>query len=151
MEEDKEESNDSSDHYGSLIKERMVILLDMNKLVWRVLRVALRLVVVIVILIVAFHGARGSYTFGKAIFMDEPITKTANARETTVTIPEGASSYKIGRILEEKKLIRDAKVFWVQSMCYEEGKTMKGGNYTLDTSMNAREMITIIGATDSKE
>lgn len=125
--------------------------MNVNKVVLSVLSMAIRCIALIVILFLLINGGKSAYAFGQAIFMDEPMTKEENAREITVTIPDGASAKEIGEILERKNLIRDSLVFYVQSICIEEGRQLKGGRYDLNTAMSAEEMMEVIAADKSDE
>lgn len=145
MEEDKEKSYDSADHYGGLTA------MSVNKVVFTVISVAIRCIVGLAIIFVMVQGGRKAYAFGRDIFLDEPLTTEENAREITVTIPEGATAREIGDILERKNLIRDSNVFYIQSLCVDEGKRLKGGRYDLNTAMSAEEMMQVIGAKDTEE
>lgn len=118
--------------------------MSVNKIVLSVLSIAGRCIVAIALAFLLLNGGKRAYTFGRDIFLDEPMTQEENAREITVTIPQGASAKDIGEILERKNLIRDSLVFYAQSFCVEEGKHLKGGQYELNTSMTAKQMMEIM-------
>lgn len=125
--------------------------MNVNKLVLSIVSVAVKCIALIVIVFFVYHGGKRAYSFGRAVFLDEPMTSEENAREITVTIPDHATAKEIGEILERKNLIRDSWVFWVQSMCVDEGDSMKGGQYDLNTAMSAEEMIETIAAKQEEE
>lgn len=125
--------------------------MNVNKVVLSTVSVAVKCIVLIVIVFFLYHGGKKAYSFGKAVFLDEPMTSEENAREITVTIPDNASAKEIGEILERKNLIRDSWVFWVQTFCMDEGDKMKGGQYELNTAMTAEEMIELIAASPTEE
>lgn len=125
--------------------------MNVNRLLVRVVSCTIRCLVLMVVAFLLFHGGRKAYAFGKAVFVDAPMTGEENAREITVTIPDGASAKDIGEILERKNLIRDSMVFYVQTFCVEEGSKLKGGRYDLDTSMSAAEMMEIMAAANEEE
>lgn len=125
--------------------------MNVNKVVLSVLSIALKCIAVIVIIFLLYHGGSSAYEFGEAVFLDTPMTSAENAREITVTIPQGASAMDIGEILEEKNLIRDSWVFFVQTYCVEEGSLMQAGSYELNTSMTAEEMIETMAADETEE
>lgn len=65
----------------------------------------------------------------------------ANATEKiTVTIPKGASTKKIGEILEEKDLIKSAQFFYIYSKLFEIND-MKATTYTLTKSMSVEDIV----------
>lgn len=124
--------------------------MNVNKVVLSVVSIAVRCIAIIIVVFLLVHGGRKAYNFGEAVFADRALTSEENARTITVTIPDGASAGDIGDILERKNLIKDSTVFYVQSLCLEEGRKMKGGRYELNTSMTAEEMMEVIAA-DEKE
>lgn len=124
--------------------------MNVNKVVLSVVSIAIRCIVMIVVIFLLVNGGRKAYAFGRAVFADEALTGEDNARTITVTIPDDASARDIGEILERKNLIKDALVFYAQSLCTEEGSKMKGGRYELNTAMTAEEMMAVIAA-DEKD
>ena len=71
---------------------------------------------------------------------------------TSVAITEGKSVMEIGEILEEKKLIRDAKLFYFQELVSDYHGMLKPGVYELSTAMTPEEMMEIIaGSGDDGE
>ena len=125
--------------------------MNVNKVIINVVSIAIRCFVLMVVAFLLVQGGKRAYAFGRAVFEDAPMTGEDNAREITVTIPDGASAKEIGEILERKNLIRDSLVFYAQSFCVEEGKKLKGGRYDLNTSMTAEQMMEAMAATDTKE
>ncbi len=154
MEADQEKSNDFTDYYGSIDKDppgEETFSMKANKVILSILWTVIRCIVIVFVGFLIIQGGRKAYAFGEAVFLDEPMTSEENAREITVTIPDNASAKEIGEILERKNLIRDALVFFAQSLCVEEGDEMKGGRYELNTAMTAGEMMEVIAAGESEE
>ena len=58
---------------------------------------------------------------------------------------------RTGDILEEKGLIRDAKLFYFQEMFSEYKGELKPGVYELSTGMTPYEMMEIMSASDEEE
>lgn len=56
-------------------------------------------------------------------------------RDITVVVEEGDSVYQIGKTLESRGLIRDAKVFVVQEKLSNYSGKLQPGTYILNTSM----------------
>ena len=65
-------------------------------------------------------------------------------QEVTVVIKEGASVYQIGKTLEKKKLIEDAKVFVVQEKLSVYKDKLKPGTYILSTAYDADRIMAIL-------
>jgi len=89
-----------------------------------------------------------SFNFAKDYFGGEEVSnKTGEYVE--LTIPAGASTEDIANILEEKGLIEDYKVFWLQSILYEY--EIGAGEYTLNTSMTSEDILEVIGIIKTDE
>ncbi|MCR5625741.1 MAG: endolytic transglycosylase MltG [Lachnospiraceae bacterium] len=99
-----------------------------------------RILLVIVCLYYIYKGAIWAYGFGYRIFTEEPVS-SGDGVEVEITIPDGSSAMDIGEILEERGLIRDKKLFFVQEFLSAYHKKMESGTYTLSTAMTAEEMM----------
>lgn len=109
-------------------------------------------VLAIAIMMVAKVGKQ-AYDFGFRIFTEEAMSP-APGRDVAVTIVQGDSTMDVGRMLEEKGLIRDPKLFYVQKKCSVYDNDIQPGFYTLNTSMTAEDMFAIIAGrkeTDEEE
>ena len=104
-----------------------------------------------VIILVIFKTGQKAYEFGFRIFTEEAMSP-APGRDVAVTIVQGDSTMDVGKMLEEKGLIRDSKLFYVQKKCSVYDDDIKPGFYTLNTSMTAEDMFAIIaGKKESEE
>ena len=63
---------------------------------------------------------------------------------------EGDSVYQVGRTLESRGLIRDAKVFVVQEKLSNYSGKIQAGTYILNTSMTTDEMLEILSRENVK-
>lgn len=109
-------------------------------------RIALYVCVVVLIIWIG----RVSYQFGHDIFNQQPMSP-GEGQEITVVIKEDDSVYDIARILENKGLIEDAQVFWVQEKLSNYKGQMKPGTYLLSTAYEpARLMAILSGAADQE-
>jgi len=106
-------------------------------------------IVALLVLFIVRIGEK-AYDFGYRVFAEESM-EPAPGRDIEVVITQDKGAYDIGKMLEEKGLIRDAKLFYVQEkLSSYKGKT-KPGNYTLNTSMQAEEMLKTISAIEVSE
>ena len=96
-----------------------------------------------VMILVIFKTGQKAYDFGFRIFTEEAMSP-APGRDVAVTIVQGDSTMDVGEMLEEKGLIRDSKLFFVQKKCSVYDDDIKPGFYTLNTSMTAEDMFAII-------
>lgn len=102
-------------------------------------RLVRKIVLIISIILVIAVGAiiGGGYFYIKsAIQPADP----DNKKEKQVEIPIGSSSTSIGKILEENKIIKDARVFKYYVKLKNETGFM-AGNYTLNSAMTIPEII----------
>lgn len=108
--------------------------------------------VALVILIITFlyNKTIEAYNFAYRVFTEEPVA-VAPGRDVTVSITEGKGYWDIAKTLEEKGLVRDAKLAFIQIYTSEYRKDMKPGAYVLNTSMTAEEMFAIMAAETEEE
>ena len=104
----------------------------------------LRTLIYIGVFLAVLYISRASYHFGYAIFNQEPMDQGDDVRDITVVVDAGDSVYEIGRILEKKGLIEDAKIFVVQELLSNYRGKLQAGTYILDTGMTPDEMMEIL-------
>lgn len=121
-----------------------------KKMIWGVVKGIFKIAVTLAIVILIYNLGLKAYDFGYRIFAEEPI-ELGTGRTISVSIVEGKSVSEIGDILEEKGLIRDAKLFYFQEMFSEYKGELKPGVYELSTGMTPYEMMEIMSASDEEE
>lgn len=109
-----------------------------------------KLVVWIIIIVLVYKCAIYSYSFGYDIFSDTPVAVSSQGVTVSVAIVEGKSNMEIGELLEEKGLIKDAKVFYARLMLSDYKDAIRPGIYELSTSMTTEEMLKIMSADPDK-
>jgi UPF0755 protein len=108
-----------------------------------VLDTILQILLIVVIVLVIIKGAGVAYDYGYRVFTEEPMAKTIG-KEIEVTIPVDFSAMDLGKLFESKGLTRDPKLLALQYYCSEYRENVKGGTYTLSTTMTAEEMFEAI-------
>lgn len=121
-----------------------------KKMIWGVVKGIFKIAVTLAIVILIYNLGLKAYDFGYRIFAEEPV-ELGTGRTVSVSIVEGKSVSEIGEILEEKGLIRDAKLFYFQEMFSEYKGDLKPGVYELSTGMTPYEMMEIMSASDEEE
>lgn len=121
-----------------------------KKMIWGVVKGILKIAVALAVVILIYNLGLKAYDFGYRIFAEEPV-ELGTGRTVSVSIVEGKSVSEIGEILEEKGLIRDAKLFYFQEMFSEYKGELKPGVYELSTGMTPYEMMEIMSASDEEE
>lgn len=109
-----------------------------------------RLAILAVCVLLISKAGKYAYDFSYRIFTEEPMSP-APGRDVAVTIVQGDSVMDVCKMLEEKGLVRDAKLTWVQKKVSVYDDDIKPDFYTLNTSMTADEMFAIIAGKKNDE
>lgn len=94
--------------------------------------------------------AVAAYDYGYRIFTEEPVS-LGEGRIISVSVEEPVSAVEVGRMLEERGLIRDAKLFVIQELLSENHGKLQPGIYDLSTAMTAEEMMDVMAADATEE
>ncbi len=121
-----------------------------KKMIWGVVKGILKIAIALAVVLLIYNLGLKAYDFGYRVFAEEPM-ELGTGRTVSVSIVEGKSVSEIGEILEEKGLIRDAKLFYFQEMLSEYRGELKPGVYELSTGMTPYEMMEIMSATEETE
>lgn len=100
----------------------------------------LKVVVAIAVAFVIYRGAALCYDYGYRVFT-EPAMSAGEGREVRVTITESMSALDIGKLMEQKGLSRDGKLFALQYLLSEYKEDVKPGTYDLSTAMTAEDIM----------
>ena len=103
----------------------------------------LRVVITVGVVFLIYRGALISYDYGYRIFT-EPAVSAGEGRNVTVSVTEDMSALDIGKLLESKGLVRDAKLFMMQYYLSEYLEDVKPGEFEFSTSMTAEEMMEVM-------
>ena len=108
-------------------------------IVGNVFDTALQILLIVAIVYVIYKGAGIAYDYGYRVFTEKPMAASMG-RDVEVTIPVDFNALELGDLFEGKGLTRDAKLLAIQYFCSEYRENVKGGTYTLSTTMTAEEM-----------
>ncbi len=114
--------------------------MNKNKLVLRFVSISFSVLVILLVLIGFVKVGTYCYDFGYRIFTEEAIDEEPG-RDVVVQITDDMSGMDIAKELENKGLIQDARLFYVQLKVSAYSKKINPGVYTLNTSMQARDMM----------
>lgn len=103
-----------------------------------------RFAVYLIVAVAVIYVGKTAYDFGYNIFYQQPMDSEEEGRDVTVAVEEGDSVYQIGRTLESRGLIQDAKVFVVQEKLSNYSGKLQPGTYILNTSMTPDEIMEIL-------
>lgn len=117
--------------------------MNAKALIGTVIETIVKVLVIAAAIILTFQGATKAYEFGYRVFADEPVS-AAGGRTITVGIAEDADIKDIAKMLEEKGLISDYRLFIVQELLSAKHGKLQSGIYDLSTDMTAAEMLEIL-------
>jgi UPF0755 protein len=102
---------------------------------------------------VVYFGARLAYTgydFGYRVFTETAVDE-APGKDVLIQIREDMSEYEIAQLLEERGLVRNARLFFLQlKLSVYKGKVVPGV-YTLNSSMTPQELMAAISPEEETE
>lgn len=124
--------------------------MNSKEIVGSVFGMAFKIIATVLIIMFVYKYAVLAYDYGYRLFGEKPIT-SGEGRTVTVTIPEGADAKKIGEILEMKGLIRDADLFVLQERFSDYHDEVMAGDFELNTSMTAEEMLAVMSTEKETE
>lgn len=123
---------------------------SIRQLAMSVMGTIVRIAILAVCILFVSKAGKYAYDFAYRIFTEEPMS-SAPGRDVSITVVQGDSLMDICNMLEEKGLVRDAKLTWIQKKVSVYDNDIQPGFYTLNTSMTAEEMFAIIAGKSSDE
>jgi UPF0755 protein len=124
--------------------------MEKNKVLFSFIRMG---ITVIVILLVVYFGVKIAYTgydFGYRVFTEGAVD-AAPGKDVLIQIREDMSEYEIAQLLEERGLVRNARLFFLQlKLSVYKGKVVPGV-YTLNSSMTPQELMAAISPEEETE
>lgn len=109
-----------------------------------------RVAVAVVVVFYIYKGAGICYDYGYRIFT-EPAMTSGEGRAVTVSITSDMSALDIGKLLENRGLIRDAKLFVLQYYLSEYVKEVQPGEFELSTAMTVEDMMVVMAEKGEEE
>ena len=111
---------------------------------------AFKIALYVCIVVLIIWLGRLSYQFGHDIFDQQPMSP-GEGQEITVVVKEDDSVYDIAKTQESKRLVEDAKVFWVQEKLSNYKGQMKPGTYLLSTAYEPSRLLAIMAGDAEQE
>ncbi len=125
--------------------------MNANKIVMKIVSASFSVLVAILLLFGLYQGGKAAYGFGYRVFTEQAVDEPEEGEDKVVQITSQMGGREIGKLLEKKGLIRDAKLFVVQLALSSYSKKIKAGTYTLSTSMTAQEMMQVMSADEAED
>ena len=109
-----------------------------------------RICITAVIVLAVIFLSVSAYDFGYAVFADAPVS-TGEAQMISVVITEDKDTMEVAELLEDKGIIADAKIFYVQEMLSDTTGGIQPGVYELSSNMTSSEILAEITAKMEEE
>lgn len=107
-----------------------------------IISISLQMLICVLVVIFLYDAGVKGFALGESIFAPQAVSSEGNGRDMIVIVEEGSSDLDVAKLLENKGLIEDYKVFLVQAKLYQAD--LYPGTYTLNTSMTSEEMLEIL-------
>lgn len=117
--------------------------MNVKQLLGAISAMIIKIAVAAVVIVVVFRLAVYAYDFGYKVFADTPVSE-GEGRIVSVVVSQGQGIRELAKILEQKGLIEDANVFYIQERLSDYKDKLKPGVYELSTAMNSQEMLEIL-------
>lgn len=119
--------------------------MNLNKIVFKFVSISFSILVALLVVIGLVKLGTYCYEFGYRVFTETPVEKEPGS-DIVVQVTADMSGHDIGKMLEEKGLIRDGNLFLAQLKLSAYSGELYPGIYTLNTSMEAKEMMAVMAA-----
>lgn len=117
--------------------------METNKVIYKVIKVTFIVLLVVLLVYGTTRMAMTAYDFGYRVFTESAIDE-APGKDVDITITTSMSEKDIAELLYEKGLVRDENLFYLQLKLSAYTGKIVPGEYVLNTSMEAKEMMVIM-------
>lgn len=117
--------------------------MDLKDFIGGTAQLIIKLAAFAFIIMYIFRFSAMAYDYGYRVFTEEPMS-LGEGRTISIYIENDQSVMDVGNMLQDKGLIRDAKLFFVQELLSEHHGNIQPGIYDLSTSMTPEEMLAVI-------
>lgn len=120
----------------------------MTKVVLRVLSISITVLLCVLVVCGLYQIGLKCYDFGYRVYT-EPAVSRGDGVDVLVQITDDMGTGEIAELLEEKGLVRDAKLFYLQAKL--AGFKQEPGVYTVNTAMTARDLMAAFSPPEEEE
>ncbi len=114
-----------------------------SKIVLKIVSISFSILVILLVVLGISKLGGFAYDFGYRVFTEAPISQEPG-KDVLVQIDGSMSGMEIGQLLQEKGLVRSGELFYTQLKMSAYNDQLKSGVYTLNTSMDSKEMMQIM-------
>lgn len=119
-----------------------------RKMAMTVISISVKIILVVAVICLLVWGGKKGFEFGVSIFTPTTV-EDAPGTDIPVVIKSGLDAMDVAKLLEDKGIIADYRVFWLQSLLYE--CEIEPGEYTLNTSMTSENILEVIKTIKTKK
>ncbi|MGN0352606.1 MAG: endolytic transglycosylase MltG [Roseburia sp.] len=124
--------------------------MKLNEIILKFVRISFSILVVLLVVFGLTKIGMAGYEFGYRVFTEEAVSASPG-KDITVQITSDMSDKEVGEMLEEKGLIRDANLFYVQLKLSSYAGKLQQGVYVLNTSMEPKEIMTALSTAKEED
>lgn len=124
--------------------------MDINKALFSFIKIAFSVMVILLIVYVTIHLSKTGYEYGYRLYTETAVDE-APGRDVLVQVKPDMSNKQIAGMLEEKGLVRDSKLFYLQLKLSAYNHSIEPGVYTLNTSMTPKELMIAMSPDEATE
>ncbi len=124
--------------------------MNIKEVIGSIVETIIKVAALLFLISFVYDAAIKAYDFGFRVFAEEAMT-TGDGRTISISVEQDDTVMDIGKNLQEKGLIRDANLFFVQELLSENHGKINPGIYDLNTSMKSDEMLAIMAAEPEEE
>ena len=114
--------------------------MDIKQLLGAFSATIFRIVLAVIVIIFVYKAAVTAYDFGFNVFADIPVSE-GEGRTVSVVVSNPNNTKELGAVLEQKGLIRDKNVFYIQEKLSDYHGKLEAGTYELNTAMSVEKML----------
>jgi UPF0755 protein len=129
--------------------DRVLENMEKNKVLFSFIRMGISIIVILLVVYFGIQIAAFGYDFGYRVFTETAVDD-APGTDALIQIKEDMSEYEIAQLLEERGMVRDAKLFFLQlKLSNYSGKEVPGV-YTVNSSMTPQEIMAVISTEETE-
>ena len=117
--------------------------MNTKKAALTVLSIALKIVIYAVVIMGIYRLGVMAYNYGHSVFAEEAVDSRPG-RTVELHVESGASVGEIAKLLKEKGLVEDWKLFLLQAKLADFSEKLTAGQYKLSTAMLPSEIMSVL-------
>lgn len=124
--------------------------MNVNKAMLKLIKIVFSVLIALLIIYGTVNISMTAFDFGYRVFTEPPMEEEPGT-DVAVVIEEGMDAMEIGKELQSKGLVRNDALFFLQLKLSAYKNKIVPGTYVLNTSMEAKDMMVKMSATEEKK